>query len=469
WDEIGGFQVIYEENNDDDPTGVDVDDLPNSVVTDVKWSTSGFDTTYVSGVAGGPTRKGYDFAGWFKDAGLTNPYASAEAYKDLVASTSVTSVTLYAKWDVKHSDAGVDYKVVYEENNNDDPSGVDVDDLPNSVVTVVDWLTSGLDTTFVSGVAGGPTRQGYAFAGWFKDAGLTQALASSDTYGGIAGDDTVTTVTLYAKWDELADFIIHYDVNGGNVATTPADRTGVAWTDVDLKPATAPTFAGRHLDGYGWAYRDAAGNLVAISAATAYSEAWTLGQGAGKEVTLYALWADNVYTLHYDSNGGQYADGSTDVPVVVKWSDSGFLTAAPAPTRTGYVLRTTGAWNDRTDGLGTALDDIMDYAALAGGNDTVLDVYVYAQWDPITYVVKFNSNDAAYPTAEAATGAMADQTFTYDVSQALDPNAFARRGYSFAGWNTASDGTGIAYTDAQSVLNLSSTDGDQIELFAIWD
>ena len=61
---------------------------------------------------------------------------------------------------------------------------------------------------------------------------------------------------------------------------------------------------------------------------------------------------------------------------------------------------------------------------------------------------------------------MADQSFTYDVAQALTANAFTKTGYTFTGWNTAADGTGTAYANEAEVKNLL-TEGS-ITLYAQW-
>ena len=63
---------------------------------------------------------------------------------------------------------------------------------------------------------------------------------------------------------------------------------------------------------------------------------------------------------------------------------------------------------------------------------------------------------------------MTNQSFTYDVVQALSTNAFTRTGYTFTGWNTATDGTGTSYSDKQEVSNLSSAVGGEVTLYAQW-
>ena len=95
---------------------------------------------------------------------------------------------------------------------------------------------------------------------------------------------------------------------------------------------------------------------------------------------------------------------------------------------------------------------------------------VTAQWTPITYSVKFNKN--------GGTGTMADESFTYGTAKALTANAFTRTGYTFTGWATTSGATTAAYTDKQSVSNLTATaggasvsnlaTGGTLALYAVW-
>ena len=85
---------------------------------------------------------------------------------------------------------------------------------------------------------------------------------------------------------------------------------------------------------------------------------------------------------------------------------------------------------------------------------------VTAQWTPITYSVKFNKN--------GGTGTMADESFTYGMAKALTANAFTRTGYTFKGWATSSGATTAAYTNGQSVSNLTATANGTVTLFAVW-
>lgn len=88
---------------------------------------------------------------------------------------------------------------------------------------------------------------------------------------------------------------------------------------------------------------------------------------------------------------------------------------------------------------------------------------VYQVWldNSIRYTIKYHGNGATG-------GSTANSSHTYDVAKELTPNGFAKTGYVFDGWNTKPDGKGTGYADKQSVKNLTSTNGDIINLYAQW-
>lgn len=77
------------------------------------------------------------------------------------------------------------------------------------------------------------------------------------------------------------------------------------------------------------------------------------------------------------------------------------------------------------------------------------------------FTVVFNKN------ADDATGSMSNQAFVNGVSQNLTSNAFARSGYTFAGWSRSSGGS-VAYYDGQDANTASTTAGATVTLYAVW-
>ena len=90
---------------------------------------------------------------------------------------------------------------------------------------------------------------------------------------------------------------------------------------------------------------------------------------------------------------------------------------------------------------------------------------VTANFAANTYTVAYNANDDNYPGTAA--GATTSSSHTYGTAKNLTSNGFSRTGYIFAGWATTPTGD-VAYSNGQSVTNLSSTQGATVTLYAKW-
>ncbi|MCD7948367.1 MAG: InlB B-repeat-containing protein, partial [Oscillospiraceae bacterium] len=165
------------------------------------------------------------------------------------------------------------------------------------------------------------------------------------------------------------------------------------------------------------------------------------------------------YALTYDDNhsspsqvydDGIYSDGGA--ATVKAYSDTGLSAYS------GYTFQN---WNTQADGSGTS------YAA--GDSLTVtVDTVLYAQWKKdssgggggttTTYSVTYNANGGAgsYRDANLSKGT------SYTILTHTDAG-ISYSGYTFAGWNTAADGSGTGYTAGQSV-----TISGSITLYAVW-
>ena len=147
-------------------------------------------------------RDGYTFAGWYKDSGLTEkvtfPYEVTKAQ------------TLYAKWE-KNT-----YTVRFELNGGTGVSDMTVSEIQTEPV---------------------PTRNGYTFAGWYKDSGLTEKVTFPY--------EVTKTQTLYAKWEKNGPEEIVFTVDGdgvltgvsgitesGTTVTVPSEIDGIAVREI---------------------------------------------------------------------------------------------------------------------------------------------------------------------------------------------------------------------------------------------
>lgn len=166
-------------------------------------------------------------------------------------------------------------------------------------------------------------------------------------------------------------------------------------------------------------------------------------------VTVYAHWKANNYTLTLDANGG-YLDGgaledgkantvATLSPTYDKttFNDVGNLN----PQRTGYTFE--GWYTTKNNGT-----QIYDKTGKCRNDGTYWkdnkwhyagNAILYAHWTPNTYTVSYDAN--------SGTGTMKSDTATYDSPYTTRNNeGFKKTGYTFNGWNTKTDGTGEDWT-----------------------
>lgn len=154
------------------------------------------------------------------------------------------------------------------------------------------------------------------------------------------------------------------------------------------------------------------------------------------EITLYAGWKANKYTVSFDS----YPSSKT----VTYDSSYGEL---PLPKRGGY------------DFLGWTLEKTgTDYITASTIVKQTKNHTLYAQWSAKTYVIRFHAN--------GGTGTMPDQTIVYAQPTALSKNIFTREDHTFVGWSTTADADTETYIDEQTVVSLL-TEGS-LDLYAVW-
>lgn len=171
-------------------------------------------------------------------------------------------------------------------------------------------------------------------------------------------------------------------------------------------------------------------------------------------LSRYACYHENLtaITITTDGHGTITTPSPNNSPYSLGVATMQAINASPS---TGYHWNTwTVSGNAALNSTATTQSNKAKGNGTSGGTGTVT-----ATFSPNTYYVRFNGN--------GGTGSMSNQTLTYDAAQILTSNAFTRTGYTFAGWATAADGS-VAYTDGQSVSNLSSTQGATVDLYAKW-
>ena len=266
-----------------------------------------------------------------------------------------------------------------------------------------------------------PTRPGYVFSSWNTEpdgSGTSYAPGATLTAGG--------NLTLFAIWQQSL-FTVHYDANGG--VNPPADQQktlGVPLTLTDAMPLRpGHTFQC-------WNTSPGGSGTFYASGASYTAEA---------DVTLYAVWLPDTFTVTFDANGGTGAP-----PPQTKTYGVTLYLSTVKPTRAGCVF--TG-WGIHSDGSG-------QHYPSGGAFDTEADTTLFAIWDEITYTVHYDANGGI--------NAPADQTKTQGVSLTLSSQKPDRPGYVFVEWNTAKDGAGTSFLPGA----VFSQDADTT-LYAQWN
>ena|GEM_PF-6706778 len=240
-----------------------------------------------------------------------------------------------------------------------------------------------------------PTREHYDFEGWHWD--------SYYDYPYDFNRPVTSDIMLYAHWQGEKHTIM-FNPNGGETSET-SRVVRYKQTVYPLPEATRPGYTFE-----GWYTQPTGG--------TAIGDAYTMDLS---DVTFYAHWKANGYTVTFDANGGSVTTASKKV---TEGQPYGTL---PTPTRTGYSFAgwQQGEWYDSQSKLHPA-QIVSSDTKYTLANDSTLT----AQWKKLSYTVKFDS---------AGGSSVPSQTVEYG-SKVSAPKNPAKAGYTFQGWYTAKSG-----------------------------
>ncbi|QJD82707.1 hypothetical protein HH215_05600 [Cohnella herbarum] len=379
-------------------------------------------TVTVLGNTGSLVKTGNTFAGWNTAAnGTGTPYVANATF-----GMGAANVTLYAQWK-----ANPTYTVTY--NGNGSTGGtVPTDSNPyeqNATVTVL-------------GNTGSLVKTGSTFAGWNTAAnGTGTPYAANATFGMGAAN-----VTLYAQWTVNPTYTVTYNGNGSTGGTVPTDSnpyeqnaTVTVLGNTGSLVKTGNTFAG-------W-------NTAANGSGTSYVAGATFTMAAAN-VTLYAQWTVNpTYTVTYNGNGSTGGTVPTDSNPYEQNATVTVLGNTGSLVKTGSTF---AGWNTAANGTGTP------YAANATFGMGAANVTLYAQWtvNP-TNTVTYNGNGSTGGTVPTDSNPY-EQNATVTVLG--NTGSLVKTGNTFAGWNTAANGSGTSYV-AGATFTMAAAN---VTLYAQW-
>jgi len=203
-----------------------------------------------------------------------------------------------------------------------------------------------------------------------------------------------------------SSYTVVYHVNGGAEGTAPVDAgspyfggSTATVLDAGALERTGYTFAGWNTAANGSGTPRPIGQTFVITG----------------NVTLYAQWTVNTYTVTFDANGGTVSQ-QTGTTAGAGWR----LSSLPVPARTGYKFE---GWFTEANGG----DRVTTETAFSA------DATIYAQWSVIRYRITFNANYTGGTVTPAFDSTGGDRTLASLPELALD-------GYIFNGWFTAMSG-----------------------------
>lgn len=393
------YQVIY--NGNTSTSGAVPTDSTKYLPTE---------TVTVLGNTGSLVKTGYTFGGWNTKAdGSGTGRAAGSSF------LPTGNTTLYAVWTINQ------YTTTFDANGGGFPSSGGASTMP---------MTRNYGTQLTP--PEDPTRAGYTFQGWYTNVALTTAMPSPYTVSAAA--------TIYAKWS-INTYNITYDGNGSTGGTTPASQSATYNSSLTLRTNSGSLVRTGYTFG-GW-------NTTASGSGTAYAAGGTLVVPAN-DVTLYAVWSINSYSISYDGNGN--TQGTVPSGATYHYGTAISVSGAGTLAKTGYTF---ADWNTMADGTGTA------YAALDALTLGAANVTLYAQWTINSYHVTYDGNGETGGSAATDTDA---HNYLTSVTVKGNTGLLYRVGYTFSGWNTVSDGSGSGYS-AGSTFTMPASD---MTLYAVW-
>lgn len=241
-------------------------------------------------------------------------------------------------------------------------------------------------------------------------------------------------------------FSINYVLNGGSHSGNPTE-----YTSADTIILNDATLAGNTFEGW-YDNESFSGDPITV-----------ISRGSSGDLTLYAKFVHNTYTIIYNSNIPSTALSSV-IGVTVN-STHEYDVASPL-SQNGYSLYGWEFVGWYFENSSTIYSDSQSVINLTDKANAVLTLY--AEWSAKQYSVIYNANKP-YNASGTLSGTMSDSVFKYDTTYTLTGNTYTLYGWSFTNWNTSSNGNGTTYSDEASVLNIPLNEGSEIILYAQWE
>jgi uncharacterized repeat protein (TIGR02543 family) len=218
-----------------------------------------------------------------------------------------------------------------------------------------------------------PIKIGYTFGGWFIDEELTNQFVFNTM--------PAQNILLYARW-LLDPYTITLELNGGTGITTIFDDFGKT-IEEPIVTKIGYTFVGWYLT-------------------SDFSIPYEFSTMPAEDLTVYARWLINPYTITLELNGG------TGITSIIE--EFGTDITEPTITKTGYIF--DGWYYDQELTIPFVFNTMEE------------DLTIYAKWEINQYTITFETNEGTEVSAIT-------QDFNSNLSAPTNPSL---EGYTFSGW-----------------------------------
>ena len=297
-----------------------------------------------------------------------------------------------------------------------------------------------------------PVKKGCKFLGWnTKKDGSGTSYQPGNLYD---VNQDGGNVTLYAQW-EKEKYTATVKLNGGSYNGSTKDFTISKYPGEEISIG-APTRSKHNFTGYKLTMDNNDGDAPTSVTQSASGFKGIMQMG---NFTLNAQWTPWKHTVRYDAN----AKNDTSVKGIPasqsKTANVDITLSSDVPTRNGYTFL---GWNTQADGNGTAYATGATYTHDQDGGTVTL----YAKWTPWKHVLHYNKNVPTSSTSQTVSNMPVDQTKTFGQFMTISNLVPTRKGYTFAGWYTQSNGTGTKYDPGSNYA--ADQNGGTVNLYAKW-
>ena len=296
-----------------------------------------------------------------------------------------------------------------------------------------------------------PVKKGCKFLGWSTSKNGSVKYQPGDLYD---VNQDGGNVTLYAQW-EKAKYTATVKLNGGSYNGSTKDFTISKYPGEEISIG-APTRSKHNFAGYKLTMDNNDGDAPTSVTQSASGFKGIMQMG---NFTLNAQWTPWKHTVRYDAN----AKNDTSVKGIPasqsKTANVDIKLSSDVPTRNGYTFL---GWTTKADGNGTAYAAGATYTHDQDGGTVTL----YAKWTPWKHVLHYNKNVPTSSTSQTVSNMPVDQTKTFGQLMTISNLVPTRKGYTFAGWYTQSNGTGTKYNPGSNYA--ADQNGGTVNLYAKW-